>query len=891
MTDKQVKIQVLADTENAKKGFLSLNKEVGDFTKETDKAAKSVDNLGKETAEAGNDASKSAKKVSLLTISYQKLRSTVAGIGKASKKSLDIMRTGLEGALAVSTALTVPVIGVAKAYADYEKALIGVGKTANLTGHELKQFGKEFKTATKDIPISTNELLDFAATGARLGVAREDLTKFATTLAKLQVSAEGLSMEEASLSIARTVKLMEGGTENVDRFASTVARLGDEFPVTEGEVLHSSLNIASAVSRFKVSTADVAALATATKSVGIEAENARTQLAKSFQKISDAIYEGGDSLDELMRLTGMTGEQLKQTFEKDATAVFQAYLEGLNKLPQEAFVKSLEEMGMSGERSIQVLGALSRKGIGTLRTALQTANEEYITNTKLTNESEKAFSTLSAQVTLVWKRITDLASLIGEKLAPTFKDTTKRVIEFFDEIENSTAIDQIADAMIIFIELSGDFIRVLGGVAKAIGDVFGINSDSMQSLRLFRKLLQMDTLLETLSLMFAKKAVEIATTWRKLGAIFDFKTFGITQFITQFKNSLSQMKAIAEIAFNELKTAIKIKGLEVAKEGEILAKTLQAKLTFGDADTVRAEVTAVYDARITALRDETARLNQTILEEGQKTIDARNEDLQAKSEALVTNYQEIKTQEAETLLAIDQQIFENVKEAKAELATEQEEDEGAKSPLDVLTGNPEENQEKVEANNEVIAEGSDSLLDTIKSFFGISGAEEKKDTENKKKKAKEEQSIAAQTSDFLLANQAIFGEKATKLAQGIALTDAIINQGKAISNAVASAKGTSGFDYAAQVAIAVGSALAEIVPAIGIIKGARQEGGAVTAGDAFLVGERGAEVFVPPQDGEIISNDALRQQNVNVVVTAGDEFTQGLFFNIQDQQELDQLPN
>lgn len=45
--------------------------------------------------------------------------------------------------------------------------------------------------------------------------------------------------------------------------------------------------------------------------------------------------------------------------------------------------------------------------------------------------------------------------------------------------------------------------------------------------------------------------------------------------------------------------------------------------------------------------------------------------------------------------------------------------------------------------------------------------------------------------------------------------------------------------------------------------GFRAEGGSVFPGQSYLVGERGAEVFVPKQSGTIISNDQLRHSNTH----------------------------
>ena len=58
----------------------------------------------------------------------------------------------------------------------------------------------------------------------------------------------------------------------------------------------------------------------------------------------------------------------------------------------------------------------------------------------------------------------------------------------------------------------------------------------------------------------------------------------------------------------------------------------------------------------------------------------------------------------------------------------------------------------------------------------------------------------------------------------------------------------------------------------GQVTGYRQAGGGVTQTGAYIVGERGRELFVPNQDGEIVSNERLQQlgTNVNFTINATD---------------------
>ena len=62
---------------------------------------------------------------------------------------------------------------------------------------------------------------------------------------------------------------------------------------------------------------------------------------------------------------------------------------------------------------------------------------------------------------------------------------------------------------------------------------------------------------------------------------------------------------------------------------------------------------------------------------------------------------------------------------------------------------------------------------------------------------------------------------------------------------------------AAQV-IAAGASIMSTIQAINLqISGQRAMGGPVTAGNAYVVGERGPEIFTPTQSGSIVPNDRI----------------------------------
>ena len=68
----------------------------------------------------------------------------------------------------------------------------------------------------------------------------------------------------------------------------------------------------------------------------------------------------------------------------------------------------------------------------------------------------------------------------------------------------------------------------------------------------------------------------------------------------------------------------------------------------------------------------------------------------------------------------------------------------------------------------------------------------------------------------------------------------------------------------------VESLVASVAGSILPVAGARAAGGPVAAGQTYLVGEKGPELFTPSSDGAITPNAALRPTNVTVNITTPD---------------------
>lgn len=363
-------------------------------------------------------------------------------LDKIKKKTEDVEKvlSSVSKANAIAfAALSAAVAVTTNEFINYEKALVAVGKTTGIEGTQLTNLGKTFQKLSEEIPVSTNELLNIAQAAGSLGISAEkDLVKFTKTIAKLGVASD-LHGEQAAATLARILTVTKENIGTIDTFASVIVRLGNEYAATESEIARMTNEVARSTAVFEVSSTEAAALGTALKSMGIAAELGGSVVGKAFQTIQKAITFGGKPLEDLVKLTGLTGAQLKKTFEEDSTKVFQLFIEGLGKIRKEVgaggVIAELEKFKLKGDEVNKVLPVLATNAefVGK---ALATAADEAKKGTALEKEAAAAFNTLGSEIDRMKNAATNAAVKIGESLAPSIKEIAVDITSFLKRVNN-----------------------------------------------------------------------------------------------------------------------------------------------------------------------------------------------------------------------------------------------------------------------------------------------------------------------------------------------------------------------------------------------------------------------------------------------------------------------
>lgn len=328
-----------------------------------------------------------------------------------------VTRMAVQLAAAAASALSVG--AAVRAYADFERGLIGIGKTADISGAQLRALGADIQVIAREVPIATTELLGIAMAAGQLGVSGSDnILRFTETVGKLGLASD-LAGEMAATTLARILTVTGTAIRDVDRLGSTIVQLGNNFAATESEIAGATTRVAQATAQFNVAASEVTGIGAALTAVGVQAEAGGTVIGRAFQSINDAVRQGGEELTAFTQITGLSSAALKNLFLEDPTAAFQSLIEGLGRINASGgdVTAALEAVGLEGVRVVQVLGTLATRS-DVLADALAMANAEWVENTALNQEAATAAQAFTAQVQVMQNAINEAGVALGEMIAP-----------------------------------------------------------------------------------------------------------------------------------------------------------------------------------------------------------------------------------------------------------------------------------------------------------------------------------------------------------------------------------------------------------------------------------------------------------------------------------------
>ncbi|MCI4012383.1 phage tail tape measure protein [Brevibacterium sp. ZH18] len=388
---------------------------------------------------------------------------STTGAGRAMKAAQQYSQemTTVGAGLATFGGIVVGALGLAtKATMSWESAWTGVMKTVDGTPRQLADIQSGLRDLAKTLPATHEEIAAVAEAAGQLGVKTDDVVSFTKTMIDLG-EATNLTAEEAATSIAQITNVMGTAGKDVGRFGATLVELGNNGASTEKDILNMAQRLAGAGKLAGATEADILALSNAMASVGIRAELGGGVMTRVMNRMYADVKNGGEGLEELARVSGVTSKQFAQAYEEDPVRAVAMLTDGLNGVKEGGgnVVETMKELGIKGTEETQVM--LQLAGAGDLLTeSLDMGKSAWEENTALIQEASKRYETAESRIKIAGNQIKDTAITLGGTFAPAVAGVVEGV---------GNLVGIVGQAPEPVIKLGGALAGVVGTASLAAG--------------------------------------------------------------------------------------------------------------------------------------------------------------------------------------------------------------------------------------------------------------------------------------------------------------------------------------------------------------------------------------------------------------------------------------
>ena len=422
--------------------------------------------------------------------------------------------------------VTTPLIALGavgtKSAIDFETAFTGVEKTVDGTTEQMERLKQGIKDLSTEIPSTTTEISAVAEAAGQLGIQTDNILSFSKAMLDLGNSTN-LTAEEAASQLAKFANVTEMSQRDFDKLGSSIVDLGNNFATTEADIVNMSMRLAGAGHQVGMSQGQILGIATALSSVGIEAEMGGSAISKAMVKMQNAVEQGGNKLNAVLKKTGMslrdlellsannskdfkklsdsigmtstevkqlitagtnledfanvsgmTAEQFKKAWKEDASGALTAFIKGLGdaETKGESAITMLSEMGLTEVRLRDSLLRAANAG-DLFNNAIKKGTKAWDENVALTNEANKRYETLESRLKTTKNKFTNLATNLGNKLTPSINKLLDKLDKFIEKLDNLS--EEETENIIkvgLMIAAIGPAIKILGKLTTVTGKTF-----------------------------------------------------------------------------------------------------------------------------------------------------------------------------------------------------------------------------------------------------------------------------------------------------------------------------------------------------------------------------------------------------------------------------------
>jgi TP901 family phage tail tape measure protein len=294
---------------------------------------------------------------------------------------------------------------------DYETAFAAVQRTTQVTGDDIQRLRDELVDLSTTLPTTFQDIAAIAALGGQLGISASGIEDFTRVVAQLTATTN-LSSEAAGTALGRFQALLDVPSSEFENLGSAILKVGVNSVATETQIVGIATQISS-MGDFAGLTADqVVGLSGALASVGAQPELSRGTITRTFTLMSNAVAEGGDSLEEFARISGVSADDFRQAWGTDRFgSVFQKFLQGLQREGGEA-TRTLDGLGITSVRDVPLLLRLAGAG-EVVQRAFADAASGFEEGTELQAQYAIVAETTAARLEILRNRIKAIVDAVA----------------------------------------------------------------------------------------------------------------------------------------------------------------------------------------------------------------------------------------------------------------------------------------------------------------------------------------------------------------------------------------------------------------------------------------------------------------------------------------------
>jgi TP901 family phage tail tape measure protein len=392
-------------------------------------------------------------------------------------------------ALAIGGALIGVGVAAVDAASEWEKAWLGVTAELDGTPDELQAVEDGLRELATSEVVGTMEdaavqLAAIAEAAAAAGVTAPNMVKFVETMALLQMTTD-IGGEKAVEMVTQYMRLRDLDPANVERFANTVAVIGDTSGRGAGAVLDLANQITTIGDRLGMSDANLIGFSGWLASLDIEGRKGRTAISELLDGIGAAVDTGGPKLTAFAETAGWSASQFSQSWRNEPLAALEDFVIGLGELDTAEQLKLLEDLELDGTATADVLLKMANAA-GELGNSLDTSNEAWQTNNAMLEEAAGPAAGVEAMMTRLKNVWNELLLVIGEPLLGAVGDALTKVSELATEFTEAVKAGNELEAVKILLGGIGTGVTtVITGLADFVGgavaDLLGVDWPGAQA--------------------------------------------------------------------------------------------------------------------------------------------------------------------------------------------------------------------------------------------------------------------------------------------------------------------------------------------------------------------------------------------------------------------------